>query len=94
MERGFDKYFSSPNYKAHNILSESVVAVYQHKRTIKLDSLYATGFSILEISKLHMYRSWYDFIQPTLGKENVSIVLTDTDSTRNFVIAKVALSAY
>ena len=41
-----------------------------------------------------MYRSWYDFIQPTLGKENVSIVLTDTDSTRNFVIAKVALSAY
>ena len=80
MERGFDKYFSSPAYKAHNILSESVVAVYQHKKTIKLDRLYATGFSILEISKLHMYRSWYDFIQPTLGKENVSIVLTDTDS--------------
>lgn len=80
MERGFEKYYSSPSYKAHNILSEDVVAVYHHKRAIKLDRLYATGFSILEISKLHMYRSWYNFIQPTLGKDNVSIVLTDTDS--------------
>ena len=80
LTRGFDKYFSSPAYKAHNILSENVVAVYQNKNQIRLDRLYATGFSILEISKLHMFRSWYDFIQPTLGKENVSIVLTDTDS--------------
>ena len=62
-ERGFDKYFSLPNFKAHNILSESVVAGNQHQGTITLDSLYA---SILEISKLHTYRSWYDFIQPTL----------------------------
>ena len=79
-QRGFDKYFSSPFYKAHNILSENVVAVFQNKKKVKLDRLYATGFSILEISKLHMFRSWYEFIQPQLGKENVNIVLTDTDS--------------
>ncbi len=80
MQRGFDKYFSSPTYRSHNILSDNVVAVFENKKKIKLDRLYATGFSILEISKLHMFRSWYEFIQPTLGKENVSIVLTDTDS--------------
>ena len=76
----FQKYFNSPVYKGHKILSANVVAVYSHKSLIKLDRLYATGFSILEISKNHMYESWYHFIQPTLGIENVSVVLTDTDS--------------
>ena len=74
------KYFSLPNYKGHRILSETVVAVYLAKTKVKLDRLYATGFSILEISKNHMYNSWYNFIQPNLGWENVSVVLTDTDS--------------
>ena len=27
-----------------------------------------------------MYQSWYNFIQPALGVENVNVVLTDTDS--------------
>ena len=74
------KYYNSIAYKGHRILDENVVCVYLSKMTIKLDRLYATGFSILELSKEHMYRSWYQFIQPALGKENVSIVLTDTDS--------------
>ena len=58
-------------------MSEHVVVVYLSKEIVKLDRLYATGFSILELSKNHM---WYDFIQPRLGADNVSLVLTDTDS--------------
>ena len=78
--RQFDKYYSSPFYKGHKILSEHVVVVYLSKEIVKLDRLYATGFSILELSKNHMYQLWYDFIQPRLGADNVSLVLTDTDS--------------
>ena len=74
------KYMSSPLYKGHRILSEDVTAVYLNYASVKLDKLYATGFSILELSKDHMNKSWYDFIQPVLGADNVSIMLTDTDS--------------
>ena len=76
----FDKFNASPLYKGHRILSEGVVAMYLSKKIVQLDRLYATGFTILELSKNHMNRSWYEFIQPTLGADNVSIVLTDTDS--------------
>ena len=79
-ESTFTKYFSSTQYKGHKILSGETTAVYLSKKVVKLDRLYATGFSILEISKNHMYNSWYNFIQPALGAANVSVVLTDTDS--------------
>ena len=78
--RTFSKHYNSPLYKGHRILSEKVVAVYLCKSVVKLDRLYATGFSILEIAKNHMYNSWYNCIQPALGKEKVNVVLTDTDS--------------
>ena len=61
------KYFSLPNYKGHRILSNDVVAVYLHKTKVVMDCLYVTGFSILELSKNHMYNLWYNFIQPNLG---------------------------
>ena len=97
-ESMFKKYFNSPLYKGHKILSDLVVAVYMNKNFIVLDRLYATGFSILEISKNHMYQSWYNFIQPSLGVENVNVVLTDTDSlllhvknkSRNEMLDKLA----
>ena len=94
----FHKHYNSLTYKGHRILSENVVAVYKNKAKVKLDKLYATGFSILELSKNHMYNSWYNFIQPALGENNVSIVLSDTDSfiihvqnmTRNDVLDQLS----
>lgn len=84
----FAKHYNSPLYKGHRILSENVIAVYLRPGKVALNRLYAVGFTILELSKNHMYTSYYDFIQPVLGKQNVSVVLTDTDSlvlhTKNF----------
>lgn len=46
------------------------------------------GFTILEFSKAHMFRSYYQSIKPMFGEDNVSLLLTDTDSiimnVRNF----------
>ena len=79
-EKSLRNYLGSPLYKGHRIIDENIVAVYLNKSSVFLDCLYATGFSILDLSKDHMFRAWYDFIQPTLGHDNVSLLLTDTDS--------------
>ena len=77
----FNKYYTDNFYKGHRILNEDVTAVYRHKATCILDRLYAIGFTILEVSKEHMFSSYYDFFQPALGGyERVELVLTDTDS--------------
>ena len=80
-ENAFDHKFRQVWYKGHRIINELLTIVYWEKKKIKMDCLYAMGFTILEDSKLHMYKSWYDHFQPSLGgHKNVSIVLTDTDS--------------
>ena len=84
----FSKYFNSPLYKGHCVLSDDIVVVYSQQMKVKLNRPYAVGFSILELSKNHMYKSWYGFIQRVLGENNVSVVLSDTDSLLLHVTGK------
>ena len=37
------------------------------------------GFAILELSKLHMYETYYDTLQPYFGQENLQLHYFDTD---------------
>ena len=61
------------------IINENLVAVNKSPAMIELKKPLAVGFSILELSKLLMYRSYYDTIQEHFGKENVSLCFSDTD---------------
>ena len=47
---------------------------------IELKKPLSIGFSILELSKLFLYRSYYDTIQHHFDEENVSLCFSDTDS--------------
>ena len=38
------------------------------------------GFAVLELSKLHMYETYYDKLQPYFGKKNLHLHYMDTDS--------------
>ena len=38
------------------------------------------GFAILELSKLHMYETYYDNFQPYFGQENLELPYMDCDS--------------
>ena len=38
------------------------------------------GFAVLEISKLHMYETYYDKLQPYFGQENIQLHYMDTDT--------------
>ena len=37
---------------------------------VKMDRPIYLGFAILELSKLHMYETYYDKLQPYFGQEN------------------------
>ena len=44
-----------------------------------MDKAIYVGFAILELSKLHMYETYYDIFQPFFGQENLQLHYIDTD---------------
>ena len=44
-----------------------------------MDKAIYVGFAILELSKLHMYETYYDTIQPYFRQENLQLHYIDTD---------------
>ena len=44
-----------------------------------MDKAIYVGFTILELSKLHMYETYYDTLQPYFGQENSQLHCIDTD---------------
>ena len=49
------------------------------KNEIVMDKAIHVGFAILELSKLHMYETYYDTLQPYFGQENLKLNYLDTD---------------
>ena len=44
-----------------------------------MDKAIYVGFSILELSKLHMYETYYDALQPYFGQKKLQLHYIDTD---------------
>ena len=47
---------------------------------VLMDKPIYLGFSVLELSKLHMYETYYDKLQPYFGQENIQLHYMDTDA--------------
>ena len=47
---------------------------------VLMDKPIYLGFSVLELSKLHMYETYYDKLQPYFGQENIQLHYMDCDS--------------
>ena len=45
-----------------------------------MDQSIYLGFTVLELSKLHMYESYYDTLQPYFGQEKIHSYYVDTDA--------------
>ena len=60
---------SYENYDSYTFKQNQVV----------MDKAIYVGFSILELSKLHMYETYYDTLQPYFAQENLQLHYVDTD---------------
>ncbi len=60
------------------IINENLVAAFSNQTKVTLNKIYSVGFSILEFSKLFMYKSYYLHIKPHF--KTCSVLFTDTDS--------------
>ena len=51
-----------------------------NKNEVLMDKPIYLGFAVLELSKLHMYETYYDKLRPYFGQENIQLPYIDTDA--------------
>ncbi len=61
------------------IFSEKLAAIELRKIKAVIDKPFYVGFTVLELSKLHMYRFHYDYIRKEF-QNKAELLFTDTDS--------------
>ena len=79
-ENNFRKVCLGQHVKNFHIINKNLVSVIKKPCELKLNKPLAVGFAILELSKLFMYKSYYDVFVPHFGSENISLCFSDTDS--------------
>ena len=73
------KAVSKPSFRQSEIVNDDLVMVRGTRLKVKLNKPIAVGFAILELSKLTMYKFYYDHLKPKY-EDRCSLLFTDTDS--------------
>ena len=73
------KLVSEPNYHTINLISEDLSIIEMKKTKVEMNKPIYLGLSILEISKILMYKFWYDYMKPKYN-DHVRLCYMDTDS--------------
>ena len=68
---------SKPNFFSQKILDKNFIAIHEIKSVLTLNEAIYVGFSILELSKLLMYKFHYEYV---CNKYDAKLLFTDTDS--------------
>ena len=66
-------------FKSFTIINNDMVGVQSQKVEIEFNKPIYCGLTILDLSKLHMYKFHYDHMKPKYG-DNIQLLATDTDS--------------
>lgn len=74
-----EQLISRPNFHSCTVFTENFVAVQMKPESVILDKPIYIGFTVLEISKNHMYDFHYSITKPFYGS-NLKLCYTDTDS--------------
>lgn len=74
------KNSSSPLFKGCLIAGEDLSLSFLKKKEVYMTQCWAVGFTILEMSKWLMQSLFYNDLIPALGENNVSLIMSDTDS--------------
>ena len=70
---------AEPNYNLHKKISDHLMAIELKKTRVKMTKPLNLGMSILDISKILMYKFWYNYINAKYG-DNAKLWYTDIDS--------------
>ena len=73
------KLVSEPNYHTTKQFSENLIAIEMKKARVKMNKPLYLGMSILDISKISMYKFWYDYLKPKYN-DKAKLYYMDTDS--------------
>ena len=73
-----------PHCIGFKIFGENLAAVEMRKIQLMINKPFYVGFSVLELSKLHMARFHYEYIVPKYG-EKANLLFTDTDSHMYYI---------
>lgn len=73
------KIIAKPNFNRRVKFSDELSAIHVHKTKLTLNKPIYVGFSVLELSKHHMYDWYYNTLKKKYG-ENCTLLYTDTDS--------------
>ena len=58
---------------------KTIIVTHSKKNEVVMDKAIYVGFAILELSKLHMYETYYDTLQPYFEQEKLQLHYIDTD---------------
>lgn len=74
------RHFSDPLFRGTMILNEENCITFHMKKKVWMKQCYPIGFSILELSKYVLQHLYYSVIKPRFGRNEVSVIMSDTDS--------------
>ena len=77
-EEGIIYLVSEANYHTTKFITENLLAI-EKKTEILMNKPVYLGLSTLELSKILMYKFWYDFVKPKYGKKG-KLCYMDTDT--------------
>ena len=75
--KDYVKCVSKPNFISQKIFDKIFVAIHQIKSVLTLNRPIHVGFSILDLSKLLMYKFHYEYVK---NKFDAKLLFTNTDS--------------
>ena len=78
-EKRRKRLVSEPNYHSCKKFSDHLMAIEMKKTRVKMNKPLYLGMSILDISKMLMYRFWYDYFKPKY-RDRAKLYYTDTGS--------------
>jgi hypothetical protein len=72
------RYIRKPNFDYLTRFDENLCAVHMNKTNVYLNKPIYVGFSVLELSKLHMFKFYYETLKPKF--KDVKLLYMDTDA--------------
>jgi len=78
-EKKFRKKIRKPSFKYARQFSDTLIGAHMGKADVILNKPIIVGASVLGLSKLHMYRFWYDYVKDKYGNK-AKLGYMDTDS--------------